>query len=119
MKKILLAICCSTLLAPAAFAQAEATAPQPDVTPAVPDTQPTTPEVSEAPPRAPDLARVIGSTDPLADAIGVSCFTCFQAFQECKASCGGQAVCIESFDCNTGDPCNSSCVCTSTCPPSP
>jgi len=65
-------------------------------------------------------ADALGLFDPLAGAVQTSCpATCFQAFQDCKAQCGGQIVCVDTFNCDNGDPCNYVCVCTGSCPPSP
>jgi len=82
-------------------------------------------EVTLAPAHATQLGVVVGADalglfDPLAGAVQTSCpATCFQAFQDCKSSCGGQVVCVDSFTCDNGNPCNYECYCTSSCPPSP
>jgi hypothetical protein len=53
----------------------------------------------------------------------LSCNTCFQARQECSASCGGSPscvgascyCCVEQFTCDPADPCNYTCICKPCC----
>lgn len=62
----------------------------------------------------------LGLFDPLAGAVQTACtITCADAFRECRSSCGGQIVCVDSFICDNADPCSYECYCTSSCPPSP
>jgi len=120
VKSIVFAVCCLALLASAGFA---AQTPQPPAAQAAGTqtaAQAPAPSQAQLPSLVPELTRVIGNLNPLANAVATTCnITCLDARQQCIAQCGGRLVCVNYFDCPTSDPCSYTCVCTGTCPPTP
>lgn len=118
-KMIVLVACCFTLLAPMTFAGTQTEVPAGETAPELQGSASAAPAQAEAPADGPDLGWLIAGVDPLESALATACGTCFEAQQECKASCGGRWVCINYFECDPGDPCAYICNCTATCPPGP